>query len=109
VDSNRWLLGPEPGCPSALRIFPTELGTGTADSAFRVDNLCCLFFNRRPLESWRMIFRINLAMLRVESGILRPRNFGLSASFEQSGKCRRVLPTYSECQLVKLDVTVRAF
>jgi hypothetical protein len=48
----------------ALRIFPNELDTGTADSAFRVDNLWCLFFNRRHLWSWRMIFRINLAMLR---------------------------------------------
>ena len=57
--------GLEPGCPSALRISPNELDTGTADSAFRIDNLphWCLFFNRRPLESWRMMFRINLAML----------------------------------------------
>ena len=41
-----------------------ELDAGTADSAFRVDNLWCLFFNRRTLEPWRMIFRINLAILR---------------------------------------------
>jgi hypothetical protein len=54
---------PEPGCPSALRIFPNEFDTGT-DSVLRVDNLWRLFFNRRSLESWRMIFRINLAMLR---------------------------------------------
>ena len=36
---------------------------GTADNAFRVDFLYCLFFNRTAFESWRMIFRINLAML----------------------------------------------
>ena len=39
---------PEPGCPSALRIFPNELDTGTADSAFRVDNLVSLFQPKAP-------------------------------------------------------------
>src|SRR5437870_3092090 len=43
---------------------PVRRSTGPADSAFRVVNLWCLFFNRRSLESWRIIFRINLAPLR---------------------------------------------
>ena len=40
---------------------PNELDTGTVDTLSELI-ICGVFFNRRPLEAWRMIFRINLAM-----------------------------------------------
>src|SRR5438105_1166424 len=61
-----------------LEEWIIELDAGTADSAFRVDNLWCLFFNRRTLEPWRMIFRINMATCAVESQILRLGDHGLA-------------------------------
>ena len=71
-------------CTSHL---PIELDMARPIALSELINLWCLFFNRRPLESWQMLFRINLAMLRGRIWDSTPRVVFLSVAFACSPLC----------------------